>query len=86
MNAFIGVDTSCYTTSVACVDEKGIVCDHRTVLSVKPGLWDPPKAYSNPSVRSINTHPNMVMILATVVSATTCAASSPSLPDCSAMT
>ncbi|MBQ6692737.1 MAG: O-sialoglycoprotein endopeptidase [Clostridia bacterium] len=37
MNAFIGVDTSCYTTSVACVDEKGIVCDHRTVLSVKPG-------------------------------------------------
>lgn len=37
MRAFIGVDTSCYTTSVACVDEKGIVCDYRTVLSVKPG-------------------------------------------------
>ena len=37
MNAYIGVDTSCYTTSVACVDETGIVSDLRKVLSVKQG-------------------------------------------------
>ncbi len=34
---FIGVDTSCYTTSFACVDEKSIVSDRRTVLSVASG-------------------------------------------------
>lgn len=34
---FIGIDTSCYTTSAACVDEKGIVLDRRTVLFVKQG-------------------------------------------------
>ena len=37
MGVYLGVDTSCYTTSVACVDEDGIVCDRRTVLSVKQG-------------------------------------------------
>lgn len=37
MDAYVGVDTSCYTTSVACVDEQGIVSDLRTVLSVKQG-------------------------------------------------
>lgn len=34
---FVGIDTSCYTTSAACVDEKGIVCDKRTVLFVERG-------------------------------------------------
>lgn len=34
---FIGLDTSCYTTSAACVDEKGIVLDRRTVLFVEHG-------------------------------------------------
>ena len=34
---FIGIDTSCYTTSAACVDEKGIVLDRRTVLFVERG-------------------------------------------------
>lgn len=34
---YIGLDTSCYTTSFACVDEKGIVLDRRTVLSVADG-------------------------------------------------
>ena len=24
MDAYVGVDTSCYTTSVACVDEQGM--------------------------------------------------------------
>ena len=37
MDLYLGIDTSCYTTSVACVDEKGIVYDKRTVLSVKLG-------------------------------------------------
>ena len=37
MHAYVGVDTSCYTTSVASVDEHGIVSDLRTVLSVKQG-------------------------------------------------
>lgn len=37
MGLFLGIDTSCYTTSVACVDEKGIVYDKRTMLSVKLG-------------------------------------------------
>lgn len=34
---FLGFDTSCYTTSVACVDGEGIVLDERTVLSVPLG-------------------------------------------------
>lgn len=34
---FLGFDTSCYTTSVACVNEDGIVLDERTVLSVAFG-------------------------------------------------
>lgn len=37
MGLYLGIDTSCYTTSVACVDEKGIVYDKRTMLSVKMG-------------------------------------------------
>ena len=37
MALYIGIDTSCYTTSVACVDEKSIVYEKRTVLSVKEG-------------------------------------------------
>lgn len=37
MGLYLGIDTSCYTTSVACVDEKGIVYDKRTMLSVKSG-------------------------------------------------
>ncbi len=34
---YLGVDTSAYTTSVACVSEEGIVFDRRTVLSVPLG-------------------------------------------------
>ncbi|MDO4565113.1 MAG: FIST N-terminal domain-containing protein [Clostridia bacterium] len=34
---YLGIDTSCYTTSVACISDMGIVCDERTVLSVSPG-------------------------------------------------
>ena len=34
---FIGIDTSCYTTSAACVSKDGIVVDKRTVLSVNVG-------------------------------------------------
>lgn len=37
MRLYLGIDTSCYTTSVACVDENGIVYDERTMLSVKLG-------------------------------------------------
>ncbi|MDO4543211.1 MAG: O-sialoglycoprotein endopeptidase [Clostridia bacterium] len=38
MKLYIGIDTSCYTTSAACIDKnKGIVCDLRTVLSVSLG-------------------------------------------------
>ncbi|MDR0840946.1 MAG: O-sialoglycoprotein endopeptidase [Christensenellaceae bacterium] len=37
MGVYLGIDTSCYTTSVACVDETGIVYDKRTVLCVKLG-------------------------------------------------
>ena len=38
MNALsIGIDTSCYTTSVACADSQGIVFDQRTMLSVPFG-------------------------------------------------
>ena len=33
----LGVDTSCYTTSVACVSAEGIVFEKRTVLSVPLG-------------------------------------------------
>ncbi len=33
----IGIDTSCYTTAAACVDERGIVLDRRTVLFVEHG-------------------------------------------------
>ena len=34
---FLGVDTSCYTTSVCCVSEEGIVFERRTMLSVPLG-------------------------------------------------
>lgn len=34
---YLGIDTSCYTTSIACVEEKSIVLDERTVLSVPLG-------------------------------------------------
>ncbi len=34
MCVFLGVDTSCYTTSLALIDENGIVHDKRTVLYV----------------------------------------------------
>ena len=38
MNALhIGIDTSCYTTSIALVDQEGIVFDQRTMLSVAEG-------------------------------------------------
>ena len=33
----LGIDTSCYTTSVACVDHKSIVFEKRTMLSVPFG-------------------------------------------------
>lgn len=33
----LGIDTSCYTTSVACVEEQGIVFSERTMLSVPFG-------------------------------------------------
>lgn len=34
---FLGVDTSCYTTSIACVSQEGIVFERRTMLSVPLG-------------------------------------------------
>lgn len=34
---FIGIDTSCYTTSAACVDEKKINSDERVLLCVEKG-------------------------------------------------
>lgn len=38
MSKFLGMDTSCYTTSVAIFDDKeGIVSEERTVLTVKEG-------------------------------------------------
>lgn len=38
MNCFLGIDTSCYTTSVAVVDEAGqLLADCRRLLTVKPG-------------------------------------------------
>ena len=36
-NLYIGIDTSCYTTSVACIKQGSIVLDERTVLSVPSG-------------------------------------------------
>lgn len=33
----LGIDTSCYTTSVACVSDQGIVFSERTMLSVRFG-------------------------------------------------
>ena len=35
--AVLGIDTSCYTTSVACFDESGVLYDGRTVLPVQKG-------------------------------------------------
>lgn len=38
MNCFIGLDTSCYTTSVAVMDKEGrLLADCRRLLAVKPG-------------------------------------------------
>lgn len=38
MARFIGIDTSCYTTSVAVYDsQQGLVAEERTVLKVKQG-------------------------------------------------
>ena len=38
MARFIGIDTSCYTTSVAVYDsQQGLVAEERTVLKVKAG-------------------------------------------------
>ena len=33
----LGIDTSCYTTSVACADHKSIVFEKRAMLSVLVG-------------------------------------------------
>ena len=35
--AVLGVDTSCYTTSVACFGESGVLYDGRTLLPVQKG-------------------------------------------------
>lgn len=38
MNCFLGIDTSCYTTSLALMDESGkLIADARELLSVKSG-------------------------------------------------
>lgn len=38
MKVYVGIDTSCYTTSVAVLDEAGrLVADERRILTVKPG-------------------------------------------------
>ncbi len=38
MNYVLGIDTSCYTTSVAILDEQGkLIADCRRILEVKPG-------------------------------------------------
>ena len=38
MNGFLGIDTSCYTTSVAVLNETGhLIADCRRLLAVKPG-------------------------------------------------
>lgn len=34
---YLGIDTSCYTTSIACVGHSGIVCNERTMLRVHLG-------------------------------------------------
>ena len=42
MARFIGIDTSCYTTSVAVYDsQQGMVAEERTVLKVKQGHRGP---------------------------------------------
>ena len=33
----LGIDTSCYTTSVAAADDQGVVCSHRKLLPVQAG-------------------------------------------------
>ena len=33
----LGIDTSCYTTSVAAADEAGVICSHRKLLPVQQG-------------------------------------------------
>lgn len=36
MSKFLGIDTSCYTTSLAVYDsEKGLICEERIILKVK---------------------------------------------------
>ena len=35
--AVLGIDTSCYTTSVAAADESGVLCSHRKLLPVQMG-------------------------------------------------
>ena len=41
MKAVLGLDTSCYTTSVAIADENGdIIGFHRKLLPVEPGTCD----------------------------------------------
>ena len=38
MSKFLGIDTSCYTTSLAVYDsEKGLICEERIILKVKMG-------------------------------------------------
>jgi len=38
MKAYLGIDTSCYTTSVALIDEEGnLLADERIMLEVRPG-------------------------------------------------
>lgn len=38
MNGFLGIDTSCYTTSIAILNDKGhLIADCRRLLAVKPG-------------------------------------------------
>ena len=36
-NLFLGIDTSCYTSSIACVKQHDIICDKRILLSVGDG-------------------------------------------------
>ena len=33
----LGIDTSCYTTSVAAAGEEGVICSHRKLLPVQAG-------------------------------------------------
>ena len=33
----LGIDTSCYTTSVAAAGENGVICSHRRLLPVQQG-------------------------------------------------